>query len=86
MKSAKSPPKVARPATAVASPAWTPTSRLANLEIEDIQMPCIDAGQRDIASKGGQASSGSFEPGSERAREAGRKGGSRTGTGGDDAE
>ncbi|KAK4032527.1 Conidiation-specific protein 10 [Parachaetomium inaequale] len=43
--------------------------------------------QRDIASKGGQASSGSFEPGSERAREAGRKGGSRTGgTGGDDAE
>jgi general stress protein YciG len=43
--------------------------------------------QREIASKGGQASSGSFEPGSERAREAGRKGGSRTGgTGGDDAE
>ncbi len=44
--------------------------------------------QRNIASKGGKASSGSFEPGSERAREAGRKGGSRTGTGGgeDDAE
>jgi general stress protein YciG len=43
--------------------------------------------QREIASQGGQASSGSFEPGSERAREAGRKGGSRTGTGGgDDAE
>ncbi|KEZ40376.1 hypothetical protein SAPIO_CDS8230 [Scedosporium apiospermum] len=33
--------------------------------------------QRDIASKGGQASSGSFEKGSERAREAGRKGGSK---------
>jgi len=32
--------------------------------------------QREISSKGGQASSGSFEPGSERAREAGRKGGS----------
>ncbi|KAM0251926.1 hypothetical protein ACHAQJ_007941 [Trichoderma viride] len=32
--------------------------------------------QREIASKGGQASSGSFEPGSERAREAGRRGGS----------
>lgn len=31
---------------------------------------------REIASKGGQASGGSFEPGSERAREAGRKGGS----------
>jgi len=31
---------------------------------------------QEIASKGGQASSGSFEPGSERAREAGRKGGS----------
>ncbi|KAL1960321.1 hypothetical protein VTO42DRAFT_8281 [Malbranchea cinnamomea] len=31
--------------------------------------------QRDIASKGGHASSGSFEPGSERAREAGHKGG-----------
>ncbi|CAI6091508.1 unnamed protein product [Clonostachys chloroleuca] len=31
--------------------------------------------QRDIASKGGQASSGSFEPGSEKAKEAGRKGG-----------
>ncbi|KAF2274730.1 conidiation-specific protein 10 [Westerdykella ornata] len=33
--------------------------------------------QREIASKGGHASSGSFEPGSERAREAGRKGGSK---------
>ncbi|KAI1360319.1 conidiation-specific protein 10 [Xylaria arbuscula] len=33
--------------------------------------------QREIASKGGQASSGSFEPGSEKAREAGRKGGSK---------
>ncbi|EOA85400.1 uncharacterized protein SETTUDRAFT_91904 [Exserohilum turcica Et28A] len=32
--------------------------------------------QHDIASKGGKASSGSFEPGSEKAREAGRKGGS----------
>nr|XP_001396070.2 conidiation-specific protein 10 [Aspergillus niger CBS 513.88] len=34
--------------------------------------------QRNIASMGGQASSGSFEPGDPRAREAGRKGGSRT--------
>ncbi|KAL1978712.1 hypothetical protein VTN31DRAFT_1571 [Thermomyces dupontii] len=34
--------------------------------------------QRNIASKGGHASSGSFEPGDPRAREAGRKGGSRT--------
>ncbi|KAE8419243.1 hypothetical protein BDV36DRAFT_252237 [Aspergillus pseudocaelatus] len=34
--------------------------------------------QVGIASKGGQASSGSFEPGDPRAREAGRKGGSRT--------
>jgi general stress protein YciG len=33
---------------------------------------------REIASKGGKASSGSFEPGSERAREAGRKGGLQT--------
>ena len=31
--------------------------------------------QRDIASMGGKASSGSFEPGSEKAKEAGRKGG-----------
>ncbi|KAF5001623.1 hypothetical protein FGRMN_929 [Fusarium graminum] len=31
--------------------------------------------RREIASEGGKASSGSFEPGSERAREAGRKGG-----------
>lgn len=31
--------------------------------------------QREIASQGGKASSGSFEPGSEKAREAGRKGG-----------
>ncbi|CAL8580187.1 hypothetical protein XPA_005919 [Xanthoria parietina] len=31
--------------------------------------------QRDIASQGGQASSGSFEKGSEAAKEAGRKGG-----------
>ncbi|KAK4099211.1 putative conidiation-specific protein [Parathielavia hyrcaniae] len=42
--------------------------------------------QREIASMGGKASSGSFEPGSDRAREAGRKGGSRTGNGDDDAE
>ncbi|ORY16458.1 hypothetical protein BCR34DRAFT_597737 [Clohesyomyces aquaticus] len=33
--------------------------------------------QREIASKGGKASSGSFEPGSEKAKEAGRKGGSK---------
>ncbi|ROT43142.1 hypothetical protein SODALDRAFT_327312 [Sodiomyces alkalinus F11] len=31
--------------------------------------------QREIASMGGKASSGSFEPGSEKAREAGAKGG-----------
>ncbi|KAL9632373.1 MAG: hypothetical protein Q9164_005358 [Protoblastenia rupestris] len=31
---------------------------------------------KDIASQGGKASSGSFEPGSEKAKEAGRKGGS----------
>ncbi|CAG9980470.1 unnamed protein product [Clonostachys byssicola] len=31
--------------------------------------------QREIASMGGKASSGSFEPGSEKAKEAGRKGG-----------
>ncbi|KIW83639.1 conidiation-specific protein 10 [Fonsecaea pedrosoi CBS 271.37] len=36
--------------------------------------------QREIASQGGQASSGSFEKGSERAAEAGRKGGSATGS------
>jgi general stress protein YciG len=35
--------------------------------------------QRDIASQGGQASSGSFQPGDPRAREAGRKGGKATG-------
>lgn len=35
--------------------------------------------QREIASKGGQASSGSFEPGSEKAREAGAKGGRASG-------
>ncbi|KAB8233917.1 general stress protein [Aspergillus alliaceus] len=37
--------------------------------------------RRDIASKGGQASGGSFEPGDPRAREAGRKGGSATSAG-----
>ncbi|OJJ40133.1 hypothetical protein ASPWEDRAFT_178026 [Aspergillus wentii DTO 134E9] len=31
--------------------------------------------QKDIASKGGHASGGSFQPGDERAKEAGRKGG-----------
>lgn len=36
--------------------------------------------QREIASQGGKASSGSFEPGSEKAKEAGRKGGSVGGT------
>ncbi|KAL4913718.1 hypothetical protein BDW62DRAFT_205280 [Aspergillus aurantiobrunneus] len=35
--------------------------------------------QHDIASHGGQASGGSFQPGEERAREAGRKGGKATG-------
>ncbi|KAL8757640.1 MAG: hypothetical protein Q9199_002065 [Rusavskia elegans] len=34
-----------------------------------------NAKQKDIASQGGQASSGSFEKGSEAAKEAGRKGG-----------
>ncbi|KAM5350177.1 hypothetical protein ACJ41O_006682 [Fusarium nematophilum] len=33
--------------------------------------------QREIASEGGKASSGSFEPSSEKAKEAGRKGGLR---------
>ncbi|KAL4919252.1 hypothetical protein BDW62DRAFT_179727 [Aspergillus aurantiobrunneus] len=37
--------------------------------------------QHDIASKGGQTSGGSFQPGEERAREAGRKGGKATGQG-----
>ena len=36
--------------------------------------------KREIASEGGKASGGSFEPGSERAKEAGRKGGSVTGS------
>ncbi|KAJ5244519.1 hypothetical protein N7489_003645 [Penicillium chrysogenum] len=35
--------------------------------------------QKDIASKGGHASSGSFEPGDPRAKEAGRKGGQSSG-------
>lgn len=34
-----------------------------------------DLSQREIASMGGKASSGSFEPGSEKAAQAGRKGG-----------
>ncbi|OAQ24348.1 hypothetical protein K457DRAFT_117679 [Linnemannia elongata AG-77] len=40
--------------------------------------------QHNIASKGGHASSGKFEAGSERAREAGRKGGRASGGGGAD--
>ncbi|KAL5335746.1 hypothetical protein BJX70DRAFT_374378 [Aspergillus crustosus] len=35
--------------------------------------------QRDIASQGGHALSGSFQPGDKRAKEAGRKGGQATG-------
>ena len=35
--------------------------------------------QRDIASQGGHASGGSFEPGDQRAREAGYKGGKSSG-------
>ncbi|KAL3479195.1 hypothetical protein BJX99DRAFT_222663 [Aspergillus californicus] len=35
--------------------------------------------QSDIASQGGQASGGSFQPGDPRAKEAGRKGGKATG-------
>ncbi len=34
--------------------------------------------QKEIASMGGKASSGSFEPGSEKAKEAGAKGGSKS--------
>ena len=34
-----------------------------------------NSSQSEIASMGGKASSGSFEPGSEKAKEAGRKGG-----------
>jgi general stress protein YciG len=34
--------------------------------------------QREIASEGGKASGGSFEKGSEKAKEAGKKGGSKT--------
>lgn len=37
-------------------------------------------GQHDIASKGGQYSGGSFEPGSDRAREAGHRGGQASGS------
>jgi general stress protein YciG len=40
--------------------------------------------QREIASQGGKASSGSFEPGSEKAKEAGRKGGKASGGGTND--
>ena len=35
----------------------------------------LNAKQKEIASQGGKASSGSFEKGSEAAKEAGRKGG-----------
>lgn len=35
----------------------------------------ISLSQREVASKGGKASSGSFKPGDPRAREAGKKGG-----------
>ncbi|KAL6872427.1 conidiation-specific protein 10 [Trichoderma longibrachiatum] len=64
----------------------------ANRPKEDVQNAASKGGQashtggfasmpkekvQEIASQGGQASSGSFEPGSEKAREAGRKGGSK---------
>ncbi|KAJ9481323.1 hypothetical protein VN97_g12163 [Penicillium thymicola] len=39
----------------------------------------MDSDKQDIASKGGHASSGSFEPGDPRAKEAGRKGGQSSG-------
>lgn len=68
-------PRVARPVTRAASPAWTLISRYADMR--RYRWPDADLLQRDIASKGGQASSGSFEPGSDKAREAGRKGGSK---------
>jgi general stress protein YciG len=42
-----------------------------------MKLESAKASQREIASKGGQVSSGSFEKGSERAREAGAKGGSK---------
>ena len=39
-------------------------------------VPLLTLSQKEIASMGGKASSGSFEKGSEAAKEAGRKGGS----------
>jgi hypothetical protein len=57
-----------------------------HLVIPSVYIP-LTTSQREIASKGGKASSGSFEPGSEKAREAGRKGGKASGgNGGDDDE
>jgi general stress protein YciG len=55
-----------------------PTSRLV---IVFVQYDAIDNTfiKKDIASSGGHASSGSFKPGDERAKEAGRKGGQTTG-------
>lgn len=65
------------PATRADLLRWMPTSRLVKAFImwQSIAKTFL---KRDIASKGGHASSGSFKPGDERAKEAGRKGGQTT--------
>lgn len=78
MRSAISAPRAASRATLAASPAWNLKSRyvLAILpEPLNNDRFCTNEVQRDIASMGGQASSGSFEKGSQKARQAGHKGG-----------
>jgi hypothetical protein len=62
--------------TAEVSRPWTPiSSKEFNLRTACVTYVDFVYHRHDIASKGGKASSGSFEPGSEKAKEAGRKGG-----------
>ena len=74
-------PRADRPATAAASLPWMLINRLVITYYAKIERFIhIDFNitfKREIASQGGKASGGSFEPGSEKAREAGRKGGSK---------
>jgi len=54
---------------------WIPTSRFVLRAYMVKLYGLIVIPQKEIASKGGKASGAKFEPGSEKAREAGRKGG-----------
>jgi hypothetical protein len=66
---------------------WSPRSRSVDgIAYLPISVVDVFLAQKAIASKGGKSSGGQFEAGSERTRQAGRKGGAARGGGGESEE